>query len=124
MGYIEEKKTLNLLNSFKKNSIETCTVIREGQRLTIDTEELVAGDLVEIKVGDRIPSDLRLVRTNGLKIDSSEFTGDSYPMSKNSDYSNENPLEANNLCFYNTLCVEGMGLGVVISTGKLKAFFV
>ena len=118
MGYIEEKKTISLLSSFRKNPIDTCTVIREGQRLTVHATELAAGDLVEIKVGDRIPADLRLIRTNALKIDSSEFTGESYPASKNSEYSNENPLEARNLCFYNTLVTEGMGLGVVIATGE------
>lgn len=118
MGYIEEKKTLSLLSSFKKNPIETCTVIREGQRLTVNTTELAAGDLVELTAGDRVPADLRLIRTNALKIDSSEFNGESYPMTKNAEYSNENPLEARNLCFYNTLCTEGMGLGVVIATGE------
>lgn len=118
MGYMEERKTNDLFDSFKKINIETCTVIREGQKFVINSTELVAGDLVEIRVGERIPADLRLIRTNGFKIDSSEFTGESYPMSKNSEYSNENPLEAKNLCFYGTLCTEGFGLGVVIAVGE------
>lgn len=43
-------------------------VIREGEKFQINAEEVVQGDLVEIKGGDRIPADLRIVSSSGCKV--------------------------------------------------------
>lgn len=43
-------------------------VIREGEKLQINAEEVVQGDLVEIKGGDRIPADLRIISSSGCKV--------------------------------------------------------
>lgn len=44
-------------------------VIREGEKFQINAEEVVQGDLVEIKGGDRIPADLRIVSSSGCKVE-------------------------------------------------------
>lgn len=43
-------------------------VIREGEKMQIDAEQVVAGDLVEVKGGDRIPADLRIISSHGCKV--------------------------------------------------------
>lgn len=43
-------------------------VIREGEKMQINAEEVVAGDLVEVKGGDRIPADLRIISSHGCKV--------------------------------------------------------
>lgn len=44
------------------------TVIREGDKLQINANELVVGDLVEIKGGDRVPADIRIISAQGCKV--------------------------------------------------------
>ena len=43
-------------------------VIREGEKMQINAEEVVAGDLVEVKGGDRVPADLRITSAHGCKV--------------------------------------------------------
>jgi len=43
-------------------------VIRKGDKCSIHAEELVVGDIVEVKVNERIPADLRLIATKGFKV--------------------------------------------------------
>lgn len=43
-------------------------VIREGEKMQVNAEEVVVGDLVEIKGGDRVPADLRIISAHGCKV--------------------------------------------------------
>ncbi|KAA8579727.1 hypothetical protein FQN60_006820 [Etheostoma spectabile] len=83
----------------------------------INAEEVVVGDLVEVKAGDRIPADFRLISAHGCKVDNSSLTGESEPQTRTPDFSNDNPLETRNIAFFSTNCVEGTARGVVINTG-------
>uniref|UniRef100_A0A8D2MK80 Sodium/potassium-transporting ATPase subunit alpha n=1 Tax=Zonotrichia albicollis TaxID=44394 RepID=A0A8D2MK80_ZONAL len=67
--------------------------------------------------GDRIPADIRLIFTQGCKVDNSSLTGESEPQSRSCDFTHENPLETRNIAFYSTTCVEGTATGIVINTG-------
>ena len=71
-------------------------------------EQLVVGDLVEVKGGDQVPADLRIVKSQGLKVDNSSLTGESEPLSRIPDCTHDNPLETKNLAFFSTNCVEGL----------------
>ncbi|XP_004688432.1 PREDICTED: sodium/potassium-transporting ATPase subunit alpha-4 isoform X3 [Condylura cristata] len=92
-------------------------VIRGGEKLHIDAQEVVLGDLVEVKGGDRIPADIRLISAQGCKVDNSCLTGESEPQTRSPNFTHENPLETNNICFFSTNCVEGTARGIVIATG-------
>jgi sodium/potassium-transporting ATPase subunit alpha len=81
------------------------------------TEKLVVGDIVEIKGGDRIPADVRIIQGMGFKVDNSSLTGESEPQSRSPECTNENPLETRNIAFFSTNAVEGTAKGVVINTG-------
>ena len=94
-----------------------CVVVREAQRITVPISELVAGDLLELRSGERLPADVRLVKSATLKVDCAELTGDSSFQSRTADYSADSAFEAKNLCFAGSLCTEGEGTGVVIATG-------
>ncbi|KTF92127.1 hypothetical protein cypCar_00005198 [Cyprinus carpio] len=92
-------------------------VIREGEKLQINAEEVVQGDLVEIKGGDRIPADLRIISSSGCKVDNSSLTGESEPQTRSPEFTHQNPLETRNISFFSTNCVEGTAHGIVIATG-------
>lgn len=81
------------------------------------TEKLVVGDIVEVKGGDRVPADLRIISAMGFKVDNSSLTGESEPQSRSPEYTNVNPLETKNVAFFSTNAVEGNAVGIVIYTG-------
>ena len=82
-------------------------VVREGLKQTMKAEEICIGDIVEVKFGDRIPADIRIIEARSFKVDNSSLTGESEPQSRNSEFTNENPLETKNLAFFSTNAVEG-----------------
>jgi len=116
-SYYQESKSSKIMESFKNMVPQYATVLREGQKLTLKAEELTIGDIVEVKFGDRIPADIRVVESRGFKVDNSSLTGESEPQSRGSDFTHDNPLETKNLAFFSTNAVEGTAKGIVISIG-------
>ncbi|MFT7800181.1 sodium/potassium-transporting ATPase subunit alpha-2-like isoform X2 [Arapaima gigas] len=116
-SYYQEAKSSRIMDSFKNMVPQQALVIRDGEKMQINAEAVVLGDLVEIKGGDRIPADLRIITANGCKVDNSSLTGESEPQTRSPEFTHENPLETRNICFFSTNCVEGMAHGVVIATG-------
>ncbi|KAK1167893.1 sodium/potassium-transporting ATPase subunit alpha-1-like [Acipenser oxyrinchus oxyrinchus] len=116
-SYYQEAKSSKIMESFKNMVPQQALVIRDGEKNSINAEEVVVGDLVEVKGGDRIPADLRIISANGCKVDNSSLTGESEPQTRTPEFSNENPLETKNIAFYSTSCVEGTACGIVIKTG-------
>uniref|UniRef100_A0AAY4BGX7 Sodium/potassium-transporting ATPase subunit alpha n=1 Tax=Denticeps clupeoides TaxID=299321 RepID=A0AAY4BGX7_9TELE len=116
-SYYQEAKSSRIMDSFKNMVPQQALVIREGEKLQINAEDVVQGDLVEIKGGDRIPADLRIISASGCKVDNSSLTGESEPQTRSPEFSHENPLETRNISFFSTNCVEGTARGIVIATG-------
>ncbi|XP_040859119.1 sodium/potassium-transporting ATPase subunit alpha-4 [Ochotona curzoniae] len=116
-SYYQEAKSSKIMESFKNMVPQKAMVIRGGEKMQIHVEDVVLGDLVEVKGGDRIPADLRLISAQGCKVDNSSLTGESEPQSRSPDFTHENPLETRNICFFSTNCVEGTARGIVIATG-------
>uniref|UniRef100_A0A8C7ZTA9 ATPase Na+/K+ transporting subunit alpha 2a n=1 Tax=Oryzias sinensis TaxID=183150 RepID=A0A8C7ZTA9_9TELE len=116
-SYFQEAKSSRIMDSFKKMVPQQAMVIRDGEKLQINAEVVVLGDLVEVKGGDRIPADLRVISSNGCKVDNSSLTGESEPQTRSPEFNHDNPLETRNICFYSTNCVEGTARGIVIATG-------
>ncbi|OAD60366.1 Sodium/potassium-transporting ATPase subunit alpha [Eufriesea mexicana] len=116
-SYYQESKSSKIMESFKNMVPQIAIVIREGEKLTLKAEQLVLGDVVEVKFGDRIPADIRIIESRGFKVDNSSLTGESEPQSRSPEFTNENPLETKNLAFFSTNAVEGTAKGVVICCG-------
>ncbi|XP_028972313.2 sodium/potassium-transporting ATPase subunit alpha-1 [Esox lucius] len=116
-SYYQEAKSSKIMDSFKKLVPQQALVVRDGEKMNIKAEEVVVGDLVEVKGGDRIPADLRIISASRCKVDNSSLTGESEPQTRSPDFSNDNPLETRNIAFFSTNCVEGTARGVVINTG-------
>uniref|UniRef100_A0A4W6BXM0 Sodium/potassium-transporting ATPase subunit alpha n=1 Tax=Lates calcarifer TaxID=8187 RepID=A0A4W6BXM0_LATCA len=67
-SYFQEAKSSKIMESFKNMVPQQALVIREGEKVQINAEEVVAGDLIEVKGGDRIPADIRVVSAHGCKV--------------------------------------------------------
>jgi len=116
-GYIQEGKASDAMKSFKSMLPQYCHVIRDGQLKDMPAANLVVGDLVKIKTGDKCPADLRIVYSGNCKCDLSSLTGESVPITLTSTTSERKREEAKNLAWNTSQIVEGEAFGVVVSTG-------
>uniref|UniRef100_A0A8C3W292 Sodium/potassium-transporting ATPase subunit alpha n=1 Tax=Catagonus wagneri TaxID=51154 RepID=A0A8C3W292_9CETA len=122
-AYYQEAKSTNIMASFRKMIPQQALVIRDSEKRTVPAEQLVVGDIVEIKGGDQIPADIRLLTAQGCKVDNSSLTGESEPQPRSCQFTHENPLETQNIGFFSTTCLEasappaGTATGMVINTG-------
>ena len=71
LGVVQEARAEKSLDALKKLSTPTCKVIRNGKVISIDTKELVVGDIIEVEAGDFIPADARIIECSNLKVDES-----------------------------------------------------
>merc|ERR1712168_1230385 len=116
-SYYQEAKSAKIMESFKNLVPQYAVVRRNGEKITVKAAELTLGDIVDIKFGDRVPADLRVIEARGFKVDNSSLTGESEPQTRSPDFTNENPLETRNLAFFSTNAVEGTCIGLVVNIG-------
>merc|ERR1711910_213105 len=116
-SYYQEAKSAKIMESFKNLVPQYAVVRRNGEKITVKAAELTLGDIVEIKFGDRVPADLRVIEARGFKADNSSLTGESEPQTRSPEFTNENPLETRNLAFFSTNAVEGTCIGMVVNIG-------
>merc|ERR1712198_350008 len=116
-SYYQESKSAAIMESFKNLVPQYALARRDGEKVTIKAEELTLGDIVEVKFGDRLPADIRVIETRGFKVDNSSLTGESEPQQRGPEFTHENPLETKNLAFFSTNAVEGTAVGMVVNIG-------
>lgn len=119
--FYQEKKTERALEALRDLSSPRAMVIRDGQERRIAGREVVQGDLLLLKEGDRVPADGVVVWSSNLAIDESLLTGESAPVRKSADGSCDTMLRPGGddiPCIYSgTLVVQGQGLAQVLATG-------
>lgn len=121
VGAIQEGKAENTLKALKNLAETSCTVLRDGKEMVLTDAEIVPGDVILIKEGEKIPADARLLHANSLKINEASLTGESEPVLKNLEY----PLKKSrgiadqlNTVYKGTHAVHGNGRAIVFSTGE------
>jgi cation-transporting ATPase F len=82
IGYVQEAKAEGAIASLAKAVTTETTVLRGGQMLRVQSQDLVPGDIVLLSSGDKVPADLRLVKSRNLQVDESALTGESVPVEK------------------------------------------
>ena len=94
-------------------------MLRSGRRTLIAASELVPGDIVSLQSGDKVPADLRLLKTRDLRIDESALTGESLPVDKIEELLPQTTSLADrrNMAYSSTLVTYGVGTGIVVATG-------
>ena len=93
--------------------------IREGSLSEVELSQLVRGDIVLLKRGDKVPADMRLLSTADLKLDMSSITGESEPQERHASTQPGIPfIQATNIAFSGALVLTGEAVGMVIRTGK------
>lgn len=115
-----EYRAKRSISSLRSLAPPTATVLRNGQPVEVQTAMLVPGDVLILKVGQRIPADARIIEAFGLEVDESSLTGESFPASK--DASTVLPQETRvtdqtNMVFTGTVVTRGRAKAIVTDTG-------
>lgn len=120
IGFVQEGKAEKALAAIHRMLALRAAVLREGDRRTVDGENLVPGDIVLLEAGDKVPADLRLIQANGLQVQEAILTGESVPVDKHTWAVATDTVLGDRMCmaFSGTLVTSGMGRGVVVETGS------
>ena len=120
LGFLQERRASNIIKKLLEMVQLKTSVIRNGNRLSISTTQIVPGDLVVLNAGSGIPADCIIVESKDLFVNESTLTGESYPVEKSQEILPlETPLhERTNSIFMDTHIVSGIVKAVVVNTGK------
>lgn len=115
--FSQEAKSDNLMEQFRAMVPQQTSVIRDGQLKTFPVSDLVLGDIIRLKAGDKVPADCRVLAVSSMKVDQSMITGEAEPVDIEVEAADPNALEARNLLFNGSLVVDGSCYALVIKTG-------
>lgn len=119
IGHIQESNAEKSLQGIRNMLSSDARVQRNGKHETIPTRDLVPGDIVILRAGDRVPADMRLIETHNLRVEEAILTGESTVVDKITDaLEGDLPLgDRVNMVFSGTTVSAGGGVGVVTATG-------
>ena len=121
LGTVQHLKAEESLSALKALSSPSAKVIRSGETLTINSQELVVGDILLLETGDFIAADGRIISEHSLKADESALTGESVSSEKDSETltgADLAPGDQSNMVFSGTHITYGRGLAIVTAVGK------
>jgi Ca2+-transporting ATPase len=119
VGAMQERKAEKVVEALNQYQPPVTSVIRKGQTVEISGADLVPGDVVCLKAGDRVPADLRLLLSWNLEVNESVLTGESVAVRKSPEpVAPDSPLsDRNNMLYMGTDVIRGKGIGIVVNTG-------
>ncbi|MDO8593684.1 MAG: HAD-IC family P-type ATPase [bacterium] len=120
VGTIQEGRAQNTLRALRRYVETTATVVRAGTELSIPDYEVVRGDILALREGEKVPADARVIVANSLKLDEASLTGESEPTGKAVEAMHQKDLavaEQKNMVFKGTNVVIGNGQAIVVTTG-------
>lgn len=116
----QEKNAEKVLDELSNMNIPSCVVLRDNLRKVIKKDEIVPGDIIELKTGDYIPADARIINCTSFEVDESALTGESEPVEKNYDIllEEKTPIaERKNMIFSSCYVTKGKARAIIVSTG-------
>ncbi|MBY0474402.1 MAG: cation-transporting P-type ATPase [Nitrosomonas sp.] len=119
IGFVQEGKAEKAMDAIRQMLAPHASVLRNGERHSIEGDKLVPGDIVLLEAGDKVPADLRLLKTHSLQIQEAILTGESVPVQKQivSVPADASLGDRSCIAFSGTLVTAGQGKGMVVATG-------
>ncbi|MFC3997597.1 magnesium-translocating P-type ATPase [Nocardiopsis sediminis] len=124
LGFANEYRAERAAQALHAQIRHWAAAVRGGRAQTVDVTALVPGDVVELRLGDVVPADIRLLTVTGLECDESVLTGESLPVAKGTDPVGRDAGLADLSCcaLMGTIVHAGTATGVVVATGARTEF--
>jgi sodium/potassium-transporting ATPase subunit alpha len=120
--FIQEYRAEKALEALKKLLPFRVAVIRGNAEREIAADEIVPGDMIRLSEGDKAPADMRILESNGLRVNNASLTGESEPVPRRIEPFPGDPINSPNIVFAGTSVVSGSGAGVAYATGARTEF--
>ncbi len=121
VGFFQEFKAEKAMDAIRSLAAPKATVLRDGEKDRINSEELVPGDIVFLSSGNKVPADVRVFTEKELEVDESTLTGESTMVRKDTGIINKKDVavaDMSNMAFMGTVVTSGRGRGLVTATGE------
>lgn len=120
IGFIQEYQAERSAQRLKTHIKVMINVLRNGQNETINSENLVVGDIIFLESGNKIPADIRLIDVKNFKVDESILTGESEGVEKISldEIEYNNSSFKTNMAYAGTIVLTGRAMGVVVAVAN------
>jgi len=124
LGFVQEYRAEQAVEALKRMVSPHVLVLRDGKESSIDSKDLVPGDIILLEAGSRVPADSRLIEAANLQVDEAALTGESTPVTKNlSMLSPETGVgDRKNTVFTGTVITGGRAVAIVTETGMRTEF--
>jgi Ca2+-transporting ATPase len=129
LGFVQEYRAERALEALRRMAAPTACVLRGGEESHLPAREVVSGDVIVLRTGDRVPADARLLQSINLQLDEAALTGESVPVEKHSRAlvadapDSALPVgDRSNMVHAGTAVVYGRGLALVVATGMRTEF--
>jgi Ca2+-transporting ATPase len=125
LSFIQEYRAERAIEALRQMAAPTANVIRNGKEKKIPARELVPGDIILLRAGDKVPADARLVQLFNLQVEEAALTGESLPVEKKTDALGGADIglgDRTNMVYSGTVISYGRGQAVVTTTGMNTEF--
>jgi len=124
LGFVQEYRAERAMEALKRMAAPTASVRRGGKEAEIPARELVPGDIIILRTGDKIAADARLIEAVNLKTSEAALTGESTPVEKKgSVIKGRAPVgDRGNMVYMGTAVIDGRGNAIVTATGMTTEF--
>ena len=119
IGFFQEYRAERDIEALKRLGSHKALVIRDGKEREIDASEVVPGDILSVREGDKVAADARIIRAVQTETQESILTGESLPVTKTSEQlpGEQDVAEQRNMLFSGTEITRGKARAVVVRTG-------
>ena len=121
VGFFQEYKAEKAISALKRMVMPISIVIREGKEIEIPIKEVVPGDILVLRTGEKIPADCLVLEAKELRVNESVLTGESQEIKK-FETKNYRGYKKENQIFMGTLVVNGRCIAKVLHTGMNTEF--
>jgi len=125
LGFVQEYRAERAIEALRRMAAPNTTALRDGEEVEIPARELVPGDVILLRAGDKIPADGRLLEAVNLQIEEAALTGESVAVSKDTAVCTGPDLalgDRKNLIYAGTIATYGRGRAIVVTTGMNTEF--
>ena len=120
LGFVQEYCAERAIEALHIMAAPTATVLRDGEETELPARELVPGDVVLLRAGDKIPADARLTESVNMQVEEAALTGESVPVEKHTAPLDNCELalgDRRNMTYAGTAATYGLGRAIVVATG-------